>query len=153
MPATVTSIPYVVKPKANTRLYCAIAGIDSSHLEPEDLSNVEIDMRPNIKILDTRECLEKPNLDQNGFMLAQHDIPNSNFEDSEQVNFYRSETERWITWFFTADVVLCFDLKVCIAFAELTTPSSSRHSAASTTSSKTRCGTTTTPLKLTDPLR
>jgi hypothetical protein len=119
MPATITSIPYVVKPDASTRLYCAIAGAGSSHLGPEDLSNVEIDMRPNIEILDTRESLEELNLDRNGFMLVQHNIPNMNLDDPEQVNVYRLETEHLITKLFAANVVLCFDLKVCISFAEL----------------------------------
>lgn len=112
MPSVVTSIPYLATNASGEKPYAMIAQAGSGHLQPEDLTNVNVDLRPGIHVADVRHTNCELSVNKQGFTMVRHPSLHLAVHQHSHAESYRKETEELLKSMFDADDVQCWDLKV-----------------------------------------
>jgi hypothetical protein len=73
------------------------------------VDNLEFEDYPGIEIKDIRDLETPPLMDDSGFEVLQHQSQFTHFEDAEQLEQYRRETEQLLEDRLDAVYVKCYD--------------------------------------------
>lgn len=89
--------------------WCSLPPSEGFDPDKQRLDNLEFESR-DIHITDIRSLAEKPSIDINGFEVLNHATKIKNFEDPEDVQSYKAETEQLLKKSLGGVHVKCYDL-------------------------------------------
>lgn len=111
MPAVLASLEYLQRhPRYNEEkpYWCLLAPEDGFDPEKQRADNLEFESRSDIVIEDIRDFTDEVDIEHYGFQVIQHQSKLLSFENGNDVEAYRLETERLLHQTLNADFVKCY---------------------------------------------